>query len=187
MNPITDAPFATVQADGEPWPEVRDAAFPHGISSGWKSGVGGYFGGPRALNIWRTWQWGWFPHNRKLPIWVAGLDGTGEAYAALDELAKLGVPRGRRIAVDMETRVDKSYLTNFGAVMDTAGMLTMVYGSASTVFHNPELHGYWVASYAGIGPFMYLHEAVRMTQYEPGPGEDKSTAHQWVLDEMWLT
>ena len=174
------------QMTGDPWPEGRDAAFPGGIEAGWRGFVGGYVGGPLAFNTWAPTDWLGFPNRHKLPIWVAGHDARTEAFDCLRALKAAQVPTGVRIAVDLETRVDNYWLTIFDKTLAWAGFKTMVYGSASTVFGNVPLNGYWVADYAGIGPFMYNHPEVRMTQYAPGGHEDYDTAHQWVIDEMWI-
>lgn len=175
-----------IDATGAPWPEMRDAAFPGGIQLGWPQAVGGYAGGPLAYNTWAPSAWRPFERNRKLPIWVAGHSPHDEAASCLSALQAAGVPIGVRIAVDMETRVDNYWLEVFNQALSNAGYLVMVYGSASTVFGNLPLRGYWVADYAGIGPFMYDHPEVRATQYAPGAHEDASTIHQWVMDELWL-
>jgi Rv2525c-like, glycoside hydrolase-like domain len=158
---------------------MRDAAFAANISQSWTGAVGGYYGGPNAFHVWSRADWQRFAANRKLPIWVAGQDGAGEASQAVRRLHRLGVPQGVFTAVDMETRVDKTYLAAFGEVLQRAGYKVWVYGSASTVFGNPSLNGYWVADYAGIGPFMYDHLHVRATQYTPGQEFDSSTVKHW--------
>ena len=159
---------------------MRDAAFAADITEPWGGAVAGYYGGPDAYNVWSHADWKRFPNNRKLPIWVAGLDGTGEGHDAVAALRDLGVPERSYTAVDMETRVDRTYLDNFGAVLNAAGYKVWVYGSASTVFSNPRLNGYWVADYAGIGPFMYNHSGVRATQYAPGEYYDSSSIKDWT-------
>jgi hypothetical protein len=174
------------------WTEaMRDAAFAGNIDPHtWAGAVGGYYGGPRALNMWTVADWARFPHHRKLPIWVGGLDGRGEGKQAVDSLRFLGVPQRAWTAVDMETRVDKTYLANFWNEVGAAGYRVWVYGSASTVFGNPQLDGYWVADYAGIGPFMFdavlAGVEVRATQYAPGPAYDSSTVKAYTLDQgVW--
>jgi hypothetical protein len=159
---------------------MRDAAFSGNIAEPWGRAVAGYYGGPEAYNVWAEGEWKRFSRNRKLPIWVAGLDGTGEGHQAVGALRALRVPAKSYTAVDMETRIDRSYLDNFGAVLQAAGYRVWVYGSASTVFNNPGLNGYWVADYAGIGPFMYNHAGVRATQYASGADYDSSTIKDWT-------
>ena len=158
---------------------MRDAAFSVNISEPWNRAVAGYYGGPEAYNVWSAADWRRWANNRKLPIWVAGLDGTGEGHNAVDALRNLGVPRRVYTAVDMETRVDKTYLEHFGAVLNAAGYKVWVYGSASSLFSNPGLNGYWVADYTGE-PFMYNHSGVRATQYTPGEYYDSSTVKDWT-------
>ena len=185
--PIVQAgavPVAEIPAGG--WPEMRDAAYPGGIPEGWTGAVAGYLGGDLAVNVWAPHEWRGFPNRRKLPIWVAGHQPRSEAWTCLEQLWRAGVPPGVRIAVDLETRVDGYWAETFARPLEWAGFKLMVYGSASTVFGNPQLHGYWVADYAGIGPFMYDHPAVRATQYAPGAHADSSTIHAWVEAELWV-
>ena len=170
---------------------MRDAAFPENIPGNWAGAVGGYFGGPRAFNVWSPGNWRRFSHLRKLPIWVSGLNGLNDGKAAVVELRHLGVPQNTFVVADMETRVDKTYCQHFGNVMDDAGYKMLVYGSASTVFGNPSPHGYWVADYAGKGPFMYDGPPgadVRMTQYVAGQNYDSSTVKDYTYNqaEWWI-
>lgn len=157
---------------------MRDAAYAANISTSWPGVVAGYLGGPNALNTWSQADWARFEANRKLPIWVAGLDGTGEAWTALQALYALGVPSGTYTALDMETRIDKTYVEAYGAVLNWAGFKVFVYGSANTVFGNPSLNGYWVADYAGTGPFMF--SGARLTQYASNAQYDSSTVKLWT-------
>jgi hypothetical protein len=83
------------------------------------------------------------------------------------------------IALDLETAVDFDYVRMFHRVMKWAGFFVWVYGSASTVFDNPHADGYWVADYAGKGPFMYPHTMVKATQYESGATYDSSLVKFW--------
>lgn len=170
---------------------MRDAAFPENIPGSWDGAVGGYYGGPRAFNVWAPGNWARFGKHKKLPIWVAGFNGHDEARTAVLALRGLGVPEGVWTAVDMETRVDKTYLQHFGAVFDRAGYKWVVYGSASTVFGNPAPHGYWVADYRHIGPFMYdspVGTDVRMTQYASNDNWDSSTVkdYTWEKSAWWV-
>ena len=61
---------------------MRDSAFATNIGQAWNGAVAGYYGGPNAFNIWSPGDWKRFAGHRKLPIWVAGLDGTGEGRTA---------------------------------------------------------------------------------------------------------
>lgn len=149
--------------------------------------VFGYFGGPNAYHVWSDSDWARFTGKPKVPIWVAGYDGAGEAQEALRALKQLGVPPGSVIAIDLETRSDKAYVDGFYAVLHQVGYKVWVYGSAETVFNNPPCNGYWVAFYTGQ-PNMYQHPLVRATQWcaEIQPGWDASLVRDWVLKEMWL-
>lgn len=163
---------------------MEDAAFPEN-EQGFTGPVAGYFGGPEAFHVWPLDAWANFPHNPKLPIWVGGFGGHREGVQAVSALRAMRVPPGSVIANDMEERIDRTYLDNFCQVVHGAGYKVWVYGSASTVFNNPQHNGYWVADYAGIGPFMYEHDGVRATQYQPGPAVDFSTVKAWTLQDFW--
>jgi len=173
---------------------MRDTAFPGNIPGSWRGAVGGYYGGA-ALHAWSGDEWARFRRNRKLPIWVSrealGPDveasGRGEGHEAVRALRDLGVPKGCYTALDMELRAGPGYVHQFGHVLREAGYRVFVYGSASTVFENPQLDGYWVAEYAGKGPFMYPAPAgklVRATQYAEPPDTggdwDSSTVKFWT-------
>ena len=160
---------------------MRDSAFAANIDQSWTGAVGGYYGGTGAYNVWSSGDWKRFEGNRKLPIWVAGLDGSGEGKQAVRALRSLAVPTGVYTAVDMENRVDKTYVEHFGQALQAAGYKVWVYGSSSSVFSNPRLNGYWVADYAGKGPFMYNHAHVRATQYAAGTQYDSSTVRDWTF------
>lgn len=167
--------------------QMEDAAFAANLR-GWGGIVAGYIGGPNAYHPWAAKDWSPFQGLRKLPIWVGGSDGPGEAWSAAQALYGLGAQPGCVIALDMETRVDRTYVNHFGSVLNWCGFKVWVYGSATTVFANPELNGYWVADYAGVGPFMYSHGGVRATQYASGPAFDSSTVKAWtLLGNQWWT
>ena len=161
---------------------MRDSAFAANINPGWHGAVGGYYGGPNAFNVWAPGEWTQFHRNRKLPIWVGGTDGPGEAEQAIKALRDLGVPTRVYTALDMEGRVDDLYVNNFGLALQEAGYKVWVYGQASTVFGNPRLNGYWVADFADQGPFMYNHRHVRATQFAEGPDYDSSTVRDWTFN-----
>jgi len=186
-------------------------ASPRSVAPGTWAAVAGYIGGPTP-HIWSAEEWGRFgtAHSglKKLPIWVAApavhahaarvgfnvadlpspaaadmaLSADAEAWTALRRLYALGVPKGSPVVWDMETAVASTYLRTVGAVLEWGGYLPWVYGSASTVFDNPPLHGYWVADYAGKGPFMFDHPEVRATQYASGPAVDSSTVKPWQYE-----
>jgi len=159
---------------------MRDSAFATNIDQAWAGAVGGYYGGPDAYNVWSPGDWKRFTRNRKLPIWVAGLNGEIEGKSAVEALRALHVPARVYTAVDMENRVDKTYVEHFGQVLQAAGYKVWVYGSASSVFSNPRINGYWVADYAGRGPFMSRHPHVRATQYATTEQYDSSTVRDWT-------
>jgi hypothetical protein len=146
--------------------------------------VFGYFGGPNAYHVWPRSDWSRFTENYKVPIWVAGYNGAIEGHEAVAELETLGVPKGCVIVLDMEERKDETYVISFGHILHDAGYKVAIYGSASSVFGNPPLNGYWVADWTGES-FMYQHPQVRWTQYAEGPGHDNDAIKAWTLRELW--
>lgn len=168
----------------------RDAEFADNIGNDWKGVVAGYFGGPNAANVWAIPAWIPFHNVPKLPIWVSGFDGDEDGEKALEALAALGVPPGKHIpiAIDMETRIDRTYVTKFGQLLQSAEFRVIIYGSKSTVFENPRLNGYWVADWLTSGfPHMVPELGVRGTQYahDLPPGFDASLWKEWFVRTMW--
>lgn len=166
---------------------MADAAFAANIPPGFPIAAG-YIPGADDFHPWAPSDWADFP-GYKLPITVPGVKGLGtqDAAAAMTYLQRLGVPEGSFMVLDMEGRVDIEYVTNFGAAMHTAYRV-WVYGQQSTVFGNPPLNGYWVASYGiSVTQMRNLIAAphVRGVQYESGPGYDSSWVEQWTDGAMW--
>lgn len=163
----------------------RDAAYPDNLTH-FPDTIIGYYGGPRAFNAWTKSEWELFPGNYKIPIWVGGKNGTEEGASAVGVLRTLGVPKGCVTLLDMEARVDKTYVSNFGRVLQESGYKVWVYGSTSTLFSNPELNGYAPAYPNGIRA-LYNHPGVRMTQWEFGSTYDDDVIRKWVYtaDTIW--
>lgn len=162
----------------------RDAAFPDNLR-GWDKLTLGYYGGPMAFNVWPRSAWRAFP-GPKIPIWVGGYGGTAEGLQAVAALRALGVPRGCETLLDMELRVDRTYVQHFGEALQAAGYKVLVYGSISTLFKNPQLNGYAVADPTGVR-HMYPHPGVRLTQYAFGPLFDNDVLRHWVSvqGDLW--
>jgi hypothetical protein len=173
----------TVHTTGASWIDGRDAAFPANLH-GWPGLVFGYYGGPMALNIWDNSAWRAFG-SYKVPIWVGGMAGAPEGQQAVAKLQQLEVPTGCETLLDMETRVDRTYVEHFGEVLQGAGYKVLVYGSISTLFKNPQLNGYAVADPTGV-PHMYPHPGVRMTQYAFGPLFDSDVIKHWIATDGHL-
>ncbi len=164
----------------------RDAAFASNIGH-WDGVVFGYFGGPNAFHVWSAQDWAAYKANPKVPIWVGGLDGPAEGWAALQALYALGVPSGAGVMLDLETRIDKTYVEHFGGILQWAGFKVWPYGSTSSIFANPKLNGYAVADPTGI-EHMFPHPGVRMTQWSTGPQFDQDAVKSWLLTakELWV-
>jgi hypothetical protein len=169
--------------------KMFDASIPPATAPPGYRAVAGYIGGDTP-HVWTEREWRRFGKLRKLPIWVrsdpTAVSAEADAFAALEPLYNLKVPRGITVALDLETSVDAGYVRTFHGVMRWAGFYVWVYGSASTVFRNPAADGYWVADYAGKGPFMYSHRFVKATQYQPGQHYDSSLVKYWPYYwRMW--
>jgi len=163
---------------------MGDAEFAVNLNGTNFDAVGGYLYSPMAANPWSSSDWHPIP-GPKLPIFVATWNGRADAESALSQLGELGVKPGAIVAYDMETRVDVTTVAGFGAIMNHHGYLVWTYGSASTLFDNPQLNGYWVADYL-YAPYMYSHPGVRATQWTDGDKYDQSTVKRWELAHMWV-
>jgi hypothetical protein len=175
---------------------MRDAAFAQNIDPAWTGIAGGYlFSLGQAFHPWPVSDWNRFPGNKKLPILMQKRPGDAasaqaDAFTVLQELYNLCVPAGTGIVLDLETAVNAPYTRRFGRIMHYFDYRVYVYGSASTLFRNPPLDGYWVAAPAKDGkPYMYPHDFVEMTQYalDVKPGIDRSTV-RWrtQLKKWWV-
>lgn len=167
------------------WDIGHDAAYPANLR-GSTGVILGYLVAPNALNGWTATEWGWFEANYKIPIWVGGMAGEAEGWGCLQQLYALGVPSGKGIILDLETRIDKTYVNAFGSVLQWAGFKVWPYGSASTLFQNPQLNGYAVADPTGV-PHMYPHPGVRITQYAFNGSTDSDAVKDWLIQdaEVW--
>jgi hypothetical protein len=168
-----------------------DAAHPPTHMPEGYSVAAGYLGGNTAAeHVWSDEEWAMFKGIKKLPIFVprialhnseANQTGTEDAEQVAGELARLNVPFTNAVALDMETVVSVQYVDAFNAVLHARGYEHLwVYGSADTVFGNPECGGYWVADFPSNGEaFMYDHPATRATQFRAGAVIDSSTVKDY--------
>jgi hypothetical protein len=148
----------------------------------------GYIGHADATpHVWTAGEWEQYGEALKLPIYVPSAFHTGtwdaaaDAQDAISQLRFLGVPVNSTVALDMETKVEPGYITEFNAALDAAGFLVMTYGSSDYLFQNPKtLGGYWVANWNGV-----REQAANClaTQYEEGTGYDKSVIDDSVA--LW--
>lgn len=135
-----------------------DAAFPPAAAYPGCQVVAGYIGG-NTPHVWSLAEWLRFSSLRQIPIWVANLNpgaasGTAQGQAAAAAAHALGwkdhAANPRAIVLDMETWINPGFVTSFAQAVHAAGYITWVYGSASTVIHDPACGGYWAASWDGI-------------------------------------
>ncbi len=164
-----------------------DASVPPLVAPAGFQIAAGYIGGDTP-HVWTAAEWERFKNLHRLPIYVrsnSGTSGTADAFEALHRLYVLGVPHDKRMALDLETRIAPAYVHEFNDVIQWADYRLWIYGSASTVFSNPPCNGYWVADYAGKGPFMYPHANVLATQWTDGPIYDSSLVTDYKPERFW--
>ena len=169
---------------------MADAAYAANIPPGYDIAAG-YLDSPEAFAPWIPQDWRRYP-GYKLPIWVhePGSDGTQAARETLSQLGTLGVPPGSIVALDMETRVDRTFVAKFYDELGRpgAGFRTWVYGSQAFVGSNPPCNGYWVADYTGdmhVVDWLLGQPHVRAVQWASNAGYDASLVKQWTEGEMW--
>lgn len=155
---------------------MYDAAYPPGHPPAWPV-VAGYLGG-NTPHVWKLAEWQHQPARFRLPIWVRSnpeaVDDAHDAAAAVAAAKALGVPHGSTIALDFETAVNAPYVKTFDETLKAHGYRVMLYGSASSVRHNPEPSGgYWVANWTGH-PFMDTGAGAAATQWTNGTAYDSS-------------
>ena len=88
------------------------------------------------------------PERWRLPVWVrsyGGVNPNADSAAMIQWLKSNNVPTNTATVLDLETLVDPTYVNQYAAALHAAGYLVLPYGSASTLFSNPELDGYFVA------------------------------------------
>ncbi|MGH9436820.1 MAG: hypothetical protein ACRD22_02755 [Terriglobia bacterium] len=154
---------------------------PVSVPSG-KSWVAGYIGGDTP-HVWTSGEWSRFRRIAKLPVYVCSDPGqanpTNDAFAALRSLYDLGVPKGKTLALDLETAVSPSYVKRFYRVIRWGGYWLWIYGSADFVFANPVCSGYWVADFNGVSNRLYPHKGVVASQYASGSVYDSDVTTWW--------
>lgn len=143
-----------------------DAAYPnpHGIPG--TQVVCIYIGGDTP-HVWTDAEIAEQPEQYRLPIFVRSnptqCDPHVDAAAAIAWLAAHAVPAGSAVSLDLETAIDAAYVSAFEALLTAAGYPVLPYGSASTLFSNPQGGGYFVAAPGATG--LYAHAGVVATQY----------------------
>lgn len=170
-----------------------DASTPPATQPTGFDAAAGYIGGDTP-HVWTKSEWARLGQTAKLPVWVrsnppsgtqGAAQGTADAFAALERLHAIGVPRGSTVALDLETAVSPVLVGAFHDVMRWAGFYVWVYGSRSTVFANPVCDGYWVADYTHV-PHMAAGKNVRATQWTDGQVFDQSVVRWWQWrNRMW--
>jgi len=154
-----------------------DAAFPP-ASPPPADGVVIYIGGD-AVHVWTAEEIGMQPARYRLPVFVRsnprGVAGVAaDVNAALRQLTAIGAPRGTLCAWDMETAVDKAYISGVYAGLAAHGYMLIVYGSQSTVMGNDAPDGlYWGADWTSHS---HLARGDAMTQWVSFSGFDLSVA-----------
>lgn len=106
--------------------------------------VAGYIGGDTP-HVWTQAEWRMSGNALRLPIFTASNREDNNAAAITDGatirqlLAELGVPHGKTVAVDIETRVYSDYLDELNEQL--LDYKLMPYGSISALVQNPPCSG----------------------------------------------
>lgn len=133
---------------------MYDASTPPASPPHWHVAAG-YIGGDTP-HVWTKAEWLAQPAPELLPIFTASNRADSAAAAVTDNgaihaaLEALGVPYGATVVVDIETRVYTAYLEELNELLLHQWPL-MVYGSLSTVVHNPLTSGgRWAADWTDL-------------------------------------
>ena len=164
-----------------------DASTPPASPPAGYDAAAGYIGGDTP-HVWTPGEWRRLGTLPKLPIWVrsnppasagaARAQAHSDAFAAIEQLYRIGARPGSTVALDLETAISPVYVGAFNDVMRWDGWHVWPYGSRSTVFSNPACAGYWIADYTGV-PHMVAGAQVRATQWTDGALFDKSVVKWW--------
>lgn len=108
--------------------------------------VAGYIGG-NTPHVWTLEEWRSQPSPYRMPIFTASDREDSNTAAMIDaatissQLVALGVPPGKTVTVDIETRVYVNYLDELNERI--TNWLLMAYGSLSTLVQNIKPRGGW--------------------------------------------
>ena len=162
----------------------------------WADTVQGYIGERVPIktptpHIWTVMDWQRFGKRKKYPMFVGtpavGASGNPlvEAFECMESLYSIGCAPGHVVGLDMEMAINPGYVNKFYDVLHTFGYFVWVYGSASTIYKNPQCDGYDVADWTGQQHFATppANSAVRATQYangtQSGIGADLRVIRPW--------
>lgn len=155
-----------------------DASVPPSSAYPGSAAVAGYLGG-NTPHVWTPEEWRRFATLRQFPIWVGYLeaDPAGHAADAAAAMQSLGWTPGhndpastRACILDFETEIDAAWVDAFANRIYTAGYVTIVYGSESTIIDNPARDGRWIALYNGEANI---------------PDDPEAIGHQYRADVPW--
>lgn len=156
--------------------KMWDASDPTFEPPKWLKAVSGYIGGDTP-HVWTRQQWASMGDRKKLPIWVRDKSGNAnawnDAWAILQALYTLGVPKLSAVVLDLELLVDPAYVLGVHRIIHDFGYKLWPYGSTSTLFQNPACDGYFPATLDGIAQLV-RHPNVVATQYVDRGQEDTS-------------
>lgn len=120
--------------------------------------IAAFYLGGWTPHVWTAAQVGSQTAKYRHPIWTYNPNKPGhdsgiiDGHNAVTAAKALGVHAEVAISIDMEDKIDAEYINAFRSVIAPAGFWTSIYGSASTVAHNPHWGGgYWVADWPAAG------------------------------------
>ena len=152
-----------------------DASVPPSSAYPGAAAVAGYIGG-NTPHVWTPAEWQRFPDLTQFPIWVGYLEAdpaghAADAAAAMERLGWTPNAASRRACIlDFETEIDAAWVDAFAAGILSAGYVTIVYGSESTIIDNPGRSGRWIALYNGAANI---------------PNDPAAVGHQYRANVPW--
>jgi hypothetical protein len=158
---------------------MYDAAYPPAMPPHWYCAAG-YIGGDTP-HVWTPEEWHVQHAEFRLPIFTADNRVNSPASAAEDapvilaKLEELGVPPGKSVALDGETRIFPAYLEELDELLREYKLID--YGSLSYVTSNPVTSGgVWAAEWTNN-----IMDAAGLI------GHMNIVAVQWASDTMRKT
>lgn len=131
----------------------------------------GFYIGGDTPDIWTLPQIQELKSRFRLPIFTrsnptsAGVSLSSDIDKAIAWAKSVNFPKGKTMALDLETAIDGPYVSGFDSAIVNEGWRLAAYGSKGYLFHNPKPSGgWWPADYTKV-PHIYPGSV--MTQYIP--------------------
>lgn len=133
--------------------------------------IWGFYIGGDTPDIWTLAQIQALKSRYRLPIFTrsdpekSGVSLSSDIDKAIAWAKSVNFPKGKTMALDLETAIDAPYVSGFDSAIVSGGWRLAAYGSKDYLFHNPKPSGgWWVADYTKVP---HLYPGCLMTQYIP--------------------